>query len=133
MCDVRSHPAEGPRCRDGVLTWVDIEGRALHRWDGSHSAGCGLGTMALDERPGAGVAVYGGGHVERWTPDGALDRVVRLSAENPTPCCFGGSTLDVTTGPGDGRVYVYEAGVTGPPSRLFRRTAPSDADVTSAR
>ena len=260
VCDVRSKLGEGPRFRDGVLTWVDIEGCALHRWDGSHSlqlfdamvgcanptedgdivlgladrielAGTGevlarfphgpevrandgacdpqgrlwIGTMAVDETPGAGalyrldgdhlttvldgltiangigwspdgarmyhvdtptrridvheagtrwtlaeidgfpdglcvddegcvwVAIYAGARVERWTPAGELDRVVAVPEQNPTACCFGGSTLYITTGRGEGFVYAYDAGVTGPPAQPFRRTAPSDAEPTSAR
>jgi sugar lactone lactonase YvrE len=263
LCDVRCRLAEGPRWHDGVLTWVDIDGCALHRWDGSHSAvtfdarvGCAnptengdvvvaladriellgtrevlarfphgpgirandgacdpagrlwVGTMALDQRPGAAalyrldgtlttildgltiangigwspdrrrmyyvdtptrrvdayaydgelgtrttlaeidgypdgltlddegcvwVAIYGGSRLERWTPDGTRDRVLQIPAENPTACCFGGDTLYVTTGPGDGRVYVLDPGVSGPPAQPFRRTAPSDAEPTSAR
>jgi sugar lactone lactonase YvrE len=264
LCDVRSGLGEGPRFRDGILTWVDIEGCALHRWDGAHSVevydgmlGCAnptedgdvvlgladrielaatgevlarfphgedvrandgacdpsgrlwVGSMALDERTGpatlyrldgstltpklegltianglgwspdasrmyyvdtptkrvdvyeydgelgAGrtfaevdghpdglcvddegcvwVAIYGGSRVERFTPDGALDRVVRVPEENPTACCFGGSTLYVTTGRGGGYVYAGDAGVAGPEANVFRRTAPSDAEPTSAR
>lgn len=264
LCDVRCELGEGPRFRDGVLTWVDVERCSLHRWDGAHSvvvydrmlgcanptddgdivlgladrielAGTGemlarfphgadvrandgacdaagrlwIGTMALDQREGAAalyrldgdalttkldgltianglgwspdgarmyhvdtptrridvydydgelgtrrtlaeidgfpdglcvdddgcvwVAVYGGSRVERRTPDGELDRVVAVPEENPTACCFGGSTLYVTTGRGGGYVYRYDAAVTGPPAQPFRRTAPSEAEPTSAR
>lgn len=264
LCDARCELAEGPRFYDGVLTWVDIEGRALHRFDGSHAVehfdamvGCAnptvdgdvvialadrvelvgsgeilalfahgsglrandgacdptgrlwVGTLALDERPGAGalyrlaegrlmtildgltisngigwspdgtsvyyidtptkrvdryaydgelgerstfaeidgfpdgltvddegfvwIAVYGGSRVERRAPDGSLDRIVAVPAENPTSCCFGGTTLYITGGRGDGCVYAYDAGVSGPQSTPFRRTAPSDAEPTSAR
>jgi sugar lactone lactonase YvrE len=264
LCDVRCRLGEGPRWRDGVLTWVDIEGRALHRWDGSHSfvaldgmPGCAnptddgdvvvaladriellgtgevlarfghgpemrandgacdpsgrlwVGTTALDETPGAGalyrldgdaltpilhgltiangigwspdrtcvyhvdtptsridvyaydgglgprqtfaeiegwpdgltvddegcvwVAIYAGARVERRTPAGDLDRVLEIPEPNPTACCFGDGVLYVTTGRGEGRVYVHEPGVTGPPAQPFRRTAPSDAEPTSAR
>lgn len=264
VCDARCDLAEGPRYYHGVLTWVDIEGCALHRFDGTHSierfdamVGCAnpttdgdivialadrielvssgevlarfrhgpdvrandgacdpagrlwVGTLALDERPGAGalyrldanglttildgltiangigwspdgrsvyhvdtptgrvdvygydgelgvratfaeidgypdglavddegfvwVAVYGGSRVERRAPDGSLDRVVAVPAENPTSCCFAGTTLYITSGRGDGRVYAYDAGVSGPEATPFRRTAPSDAEPTSAR
>ena len=42
----RCRLGEGPRWRDGVLTWVDIEGMALHRLDGS------LTTTRFDARLG---------------------------------------------------------------------------------
>jgi sugar lactone lactonase YvrE len=264
VSDVRCELAEGPRFYGGVLTWVDIEGCALHRFDGAHSVehfdamvGCAnptvdgdvvlaladriellgtgevlarfphgpdvrandgacdpagrlwVGTLALDERPGAGalyrlddgalttildgltiangigwspdgssvyyvdtptrrvdvyaydgelgarttfaeidgfpdgltvddegfvwVAVYGGSRVERRAPDGSLDRVVPVPEKNPTACCFAGTTLYITGGRGGGRVYAYDAGVSGPEATPFRRTAPSEAEPTSAR
>jgi len=261
LCDARCQLGEGPRWRDGVLTWIDIEGRALHRWDGSHSVvpldampGCAnptedgdlvvaladrvqllgsgevlarfahgpdvrandgacdaegrlwVGTMPLDEQRPVGalyrldgealtpvldgltisngigwspdgslmyhvdtptrridvyergggratfaeidgwpdgltvddegcvwVAIYAGARVERWTPDGELDRVVAVPEPNPTACCLGDGVLYVTTGRAEGRVYVHDAGVAGFPAHPFRRTAPSDAEPTSAR
>lgn len=264
VTDVRCALAEGPRYYQGVLTWVDVEGCALHRFDGSHSVerfdamvGCAnptvdgdlvvaladriellssgevlarfphgsdlrandgacdpkgrlwVGTTALDHRPAAGalyrldelglttilagltiangigwspdgasmyyvdtpthridvypydgglgaratfaevdghpdgltvddegfvwVAFYGGSRVERRAPDGSLDRIVPVPTENVTSCCFGGTTLYITSGRGDGRIYAYDAGVSGPQATPFRRTAPSDAEPTSAR
>lgn len=47
------------------------------------------------------VAVNGGGQVRRYTPEGALDRVVEVPARQVSACCFGGddlSDLYVTTG-----------------------------------
>lgn len=264
VSDVRCRLAEGPRFYDGVLTWVDIEGCALHRFDGTHSVerfdvmvGCAnptvegdvvvaladriellssgevlarfdhgpeirsndgacdpagrlwVGTTAIDHRPAAGrlyrldpgglttilrdltiangigwsrdaasmyyidtptervdvypydgelgeretfadvdghpdgltvddegfvwIAFYGGSRVERRAPDGSLDRVVEMPTPNPTACCFAGTTLYITSGRGDGLVYAYDAGVSGPQATPFRRTAPSDAEPTSAR
>jgi sugar lactone lactonase YvrE len=264
VSDVRCQLSEGPRYYGGVLTWVDIEGCALHRLDGVHTVekfdvmvGCAnptidgdivvaladrivllssgevlasfghgadmrandgacdpagrlwVGTTAVDHRPDAGalyrldpgglttiledltiangigwspdgtsmyyvdtptervdvypydgelgsratfadvdghpdgltvddegfvwIAFYGGSRVERRAPDGSLDRVVPTPTPNPTACCFGGTTLYITSGRGDGRVYAYDAGVSGPEATPFRRTAPSDAEPTSAR
>ncbi|WP_129309333.1 SMP-30/gluconolactonase/LRE family protein [Streptomyces sp. L2] len=39
------------------------------------------------------VALWNGGAVRRYTPDGALDRVVSLPAPLTTACTFGGPTL----------------------------------------
>jgi sugar lactone lactonase YvrE len=86
--------------------------------------------LALDDEGCIWVALYGGGAVQRFTPDGALDRTVEIPATNVTACCFYGSSLVVT---GDGRVWVTDVGVGGPPAQPFRSTAPSDADDTSAR
>jgi sugar lactone lactonase YvrE len=47
------------------------------------------------------VAVNGGGQVRRYTPDGALDRVIEVPARQVSACCFGGDDLAdlyVTTG-----------------------------------
>ena len=110
--------------------------------------------LAVDGEGGVWVALYGGGAVRRFDPDGRLDRVLEVPATNVTACCFGGPdgrSLFVTTarqGRGEaelareplaGSIFVADAGVTGPPATPFahgggtRSTAPSEADETSAR
>lgn len=40
-------------------------------------------------------AEYGAGRLVRYSPAGAVDRIVELPVANPTCCCFGGKDLDV--------------------------------------
>ena len=90
--------------------------------------------LAVDDEGGVWVALWGGSAVRRYTPDGELDRVLEVPAEHVTACCFGeGTSLFVTTAAPDGRVFVADAGVSGPPAQPFRSTAPSDAEPTSDR
>jgi sugar lactone lactonase YvrE len=39
------------------------------------------------------VALWGGGAVRRYTPEGVLDREIALPVDQPTACCFGGDDL----------------------------------------
>ena len=96
--------------------------------------------LTVDDEGGVWVALYGGSCVHRYDERGNLDAVLEVPAENVTACCFGGDdrcSLFVTTAAPDGNVYVTEPGVSGPPAHVFHdggaRTAPSDAEETSAR
>ena len=50
--------------------------------------------MTIDAEGFLWVALYGGSAVHRYSPDGELERVVRLPASNVTSCAFGGPDLD---------------------------------------
>ncbi|HEX6664499.1 MAG TPA: SMP-30/gluconolactonase/LRE family protein [Gaiellaceae bacterium] len=96
--------------------------------------------LTVDDEGGVWLALYGGSCVRRYDVRGRLDAVLEVPAQNVTSCCFGGDdgrSLFVTTAAPDGNVYVTEPGVTGPPAHVFQtggtRTAPSDAEDTSAR
>lgn len=87
--------------------------------------------LTVDAEGGVWVALYGGGAVHRYRPDGVLDAVVELPTPNVTACTFGGPGLDqllVTTsrqgmGPDDdplaGSLFRADVGVTGLPVRAF--------------
>jgi sugar lactone lactonase YvrE len=70
------------------------------------------------------VALFGGGAVRRYRPDGQLDRAVPVPARQPTSVCLAGSRLFVTSGRGglddpgadDGAVLVGDAGAEGLPA-----------------
>jgi sugar lactone lactonase YvrE len=56
--------------------------------------------LTVDEGGGIWVALWGGGAIQRYAPDGSLLSMVRLPVERPTSCAFGGpdrATLFVTT------------------------------------
>lgn len=90
--------------------------------------------LAVDDDGGVWVALWGGGCVRRYSPGGALDRVVAVPAEHVTACCFGGDdgrSLYVTTAsielsaeerrrqPLAGSVFVTDVGLSGPPAQPF--------------
>jgi sugar lactone lactonase YvrE len=87
--------------------------------------------IALDAEGGLWVALYGGGAVHRYDPDGRLDGVVEVPMSIVTACAFGGPDLDelfVTTsreslGPGEqpsaGALFRCRPGVRGAPVHLF--------------
>jgi sugar lactone lactonase YvrE len=72
------------------------------------------------------VALWGAGRVHRYTPSGALDRVIELPVPNTTACAFGGHDLTdlyITTArseePLSGSVFVVPAAGQGLPSPAF--------------
>jgi sugar lactone lactonase YvrE len=61
--------------------------------------------MCVDSEGGLWVALYGGGAVHRYRPDGRLDTVVSLPVPLVTSVTFGG--------PGGGRLFITTAGGSG--------------------
>jgi sugar lactone lactonase YvrE len=96
--------------------------------------------LAVDDDGCIWVAFWGGSAIRRYDPSGRLDRTVPVPPRNPTACAFAGERRDllvVTSAAPDGRIFVHEPGVTGPPARPFdagrlASTAPPAAGPTSA-
>ena len=49
--------------------------------------------LIVDEEGGIWLALWGGGTLHRYAPDGRLDRVVPMPVLHPTKCAFGGPDL----------------------------------------
>jgi sugar lactone lactonase YvrE len=90
--------------------------------------------LTLDADGCLWLAVFGTGEVRRYTPDGALDTVIRLPVDQPTSMAFGGhdlATLYITTArealteaqvatqPHAGDIFACTPGATGRPPNLF--------------
>jgi sugar lactone lactonase YvrE len=87
--------------------------------------------LTVDADGGVWVALFGGGAVRRYSPDGQLDEVIELPARKVTACAFGGPHLDelfITTSreglepgaePLAGSLFRASAGVAGRPAREF--------------
>jgi sugar lactone lactonase YvrE len=91
--------------------------------------------MTVDAAGDLWVAIYGGGRVNRYTPDGSLREVHPIPARQCTCCAFGGPRLDrlfVTTAtegwseeqrradPAAGLVYRLSTDAVGRPADPFR-------------
>lgn len=89
--------------------------------------------LTLDAEGGLWLALWGGGKVHRYDPDGTLTDVVRVPAEYPTCPVFAGEALDVlvvtsateaypagAAPAGAGDVYVCHVGVAGLPGDRLR-------------
>lgn len=85
---------------------------------------------AVDAEGGCWSAGVSAGRLNRWLPDGTLDRVVELPVRAPTMPCFGGPdgrTLYVTSlrpadgsaGPLDGALLALDVGIAGVPVGRF--------------
>ncbi|TFV88063.1 SMP-30/gluconolactonase/LRE family protein [Blastococcus sp. CT_GayMR20] len=87
--------------------------------------------LTVDAEGGVWVALFGGGAVHRYRPDGVLDEVVEVPSAQVTACTFGGPRLEqlfITTsregmGPGDdplaGSLFRADVGIAGLPVREF--------------
>jgi sugar lactone lactonase YvrE len=86
--------------------------------------------MTVDADGHIWVAHWGGGRISRFTPDGALDRVIALPARQVTNIIFAGPDLDrmfvssaseglADPTPYDGGLFEVESGARGLPTPLY--------------
>jgi sugar lactone lactonase YvrE len=89
--------------------------------------------LTVDDEGCLWTALWGGGQVRRYSPDGELLAVVDVpGVENTTSCAFAGDLLVISTSrhgldddaraaqPDAGRLFTVRAGVTGPPANPYR-------------
>jgi len=87
--------------------------------------------IAVDSEGFIWVALWGGGAVRRYSPEGRLDGVVELPVPRVTACAFGGERLttlyittsrvdtDTTRHPRAGALFAVDVGVPGLPVLPF--------------
>jgi sugar lactone lactonase YvrE len=91
--------------------------------------------LTADTQGGIWTALWDGGALRRYAPDGGLERVLELPVSHPTSCMFGGPDLatlfvtsaDPATGRGDGvapslngAVFAIDTGFVGVPEAPAR-------------
>jgi sugar lactone lactonase YvrE len=99
-------------------------GRVLLETGGPDGVADGL---TVDDEGCLWTAMWGGGQVRRWSPDGDLLAVVEVPVANTSSCAFAGDLLVISTahGGGDdepdaGRLFTVRPGVSGPPAEPYR-------------
>ena len=109
------------------------DGRVLLRFEGDDGVADGL---TVDDEGCLWTALWGGGQVRRWSPDGELLAVVEVPGVAQTSSCAfagpGGDLLVVSTSaeglddaaraaqPDAGRLFTARPGMTGPPANPYR-------------
>lgn len=123
----RMYYADTPTGRVDVFDYDPATGALSGRRPFAHvDSGAGYPDgLCVDAEGGVWVALWGGGAVRRYRPDGSLDRVVEVGTPRVTSCAFAGEGYDllvITTAgldtgePGAGLTYVYRPGdVVGSP------------------
>ncbi|ASD22148.1 gluconolactonase [Cryobacterium sp. LW097] len=115
-----------PTGRIGVFDWAPETGlTGLRPFVDIPSADGYPDGLTVDSEGGVWVALYAGGAVRRYSPEGTLDEVIEVAAQRVTACTFGGDDLRrlyITTSreglaPGEdplaGSVFTVTPGVAG--------------------
>jgi sugar lactone lactonase YvrE len=125
----RAYHCDTAAGRIDVLAWDPERGLHDRRPFVSVKRGAPDG-LTVDTEGGVWVALWGGGAVHRYAPDGSLSHVVEVPIAQVSACTFGGPNLDqlfVTTSregladpePAAGAVFTVSPGVRGQPVRGY--------------
>ncbi|SDC47395.1 Sugar lactone lactonase YvrE [Geodermatophilus telluris] len=100
------------------------DGRVLLETGGPDGVADGL---TVDDEGCLWTAMWGGGQVRRWSPEGELLAVVEVPVAHTSSCAFAGDLLVVSTArgggedePDAGRLFTVRPGVSGPPANPYR-------------
>ena len=102
------------------------DGRVLLETGGADGVADGL---TVDDEGCLWTAMWGGGQVRRWSPEGDLLAVVEVPVAHTSSCAFAGPGRDllvISTSRGEepepdaGRLFTVRPGVTGPPAHPYR-------------
>ena len=94
--DRRMYYVDSPTRRVDVFDF-DVEGGSIANRRPFVALGSEAGVpdgLTVDAAGFVWLALWGGGALRRYGPDGALDRIVPLPVSHPTSCAFGGRDLD---------------------------------------
>jgi sugar lactone lactonase YvrE len=121
-----------PTGRIGVFDWAPDTGlTGLRTFAQIPEADGYPDGLTVDSTGGVWVALYAGGAVRRYSPEGVLDAVIEVAAGRVTACTFGGADLTqlfITTSreglaPGEdplaGSIFTATPGVAGLPVTTF--------------
>jgi sugar lactone lactonase YvrE len=87
-------PTAGPAwSRPSASTARPATSASAAPWSASSSQVRSPDGLTVDQEGGIWVALWGGGAVQRYGPDGALLTTLRLPVDQPTSCAFGGAEL----------------------------------------
>ena len=114
----------------GTITGYQVDPETGAPGDGQAFATVSEGSpdgMITDTEDHLWVAIWGAGRIHRYRPDGSIERILHVPAQQPTSICFAGktmTTLVVTTAaidlvsPGafDGLVLSADVGISGRPT-----------------
>ncbi|MFC7340580.1 SMP-30/gluconolactonase/LRE family protein [Saccharopolyspora griseoalba] len=127
----RAYYADTPTQRVDVFDYTGEQLRERRPFASVEPADGAPDGLCVDAEGGVWVALWGGGAVRRYGPDGELTAVVEVPAPRVTACTFGGPDLDelyITTSqvetdlaehPLAGSVFRAIPGVRGLPVRAF--------------
>jgi sugar lactone lactonase YvrE len=114
----------------GTITGYQVDTETGALGDGQAFATVSDGSpdgMITDTEDHLWVAIWGAGRIHRYRPDGSIERILHVPAQQPTSICFAGktmTTLVVTTAaidlasPGafDGLILSADVGISGRPT-----------------